>query len=272
MKDFEGKVAFITGGASGVGLGMATAFLKAGIKVVIGDINGERAARAESILKEISADVRAVQVDTTSIESLESAADAVEAAFGNIHILCNNAGIGGGGKILDVPMERWHSVLDVNLWGVLHGIKVFLPRMLEHGEGGHVVNTASFTGIVGHHSQSSYGTSKFAIVGMSEFLYNDLADETVSVSVLCPHIVDTPIFYKDLADADAETIAQHKKENLPWLEAIAVKPEDAGEMVLRGIENEDLYIFTDGTASREMLEGRTKALFDAMNRQFPESV
>ena len=269
MKDLEGKVAFITGGASGVGLGMATAFLKAGIKVVIGDINGDRATRVESKLKEISEDIRSVQVDTTSMESLENAADAVEAAFGNVHILCNNAGIGGGGKTLKVPMERWHAVLNVNLWGVLHGIKVFLPRMLEHGEGGHVVNTASFTGIVGHHSQSSYGTSKFAIVGMSEFLRNDMEDETVSVSVLCPHVVDTPMFYPNLADADEETIAKHKKENMPWLETMAVKPEDAGNMVLRGIENDELYIFTDGTDSRKMMEGRTKALFDAMNRQFP---
>ena len=269
MKDVNGKVAFITGGGSGIGMWMATAFLKAGIKVVIGDLQGERVKKVEAKLREISDDVRSVQVDTASMESLENAANEVEAAFGNIHILCNNAGVGGGGKILDVPMENWHKLMDVNLWGVLHGIKVFLPRMLKHGEGGHVVNTSSFSGIVGHDSQSNYGTSKFAIVGMSEFLRNDMQNESVSVSVLCPHIVDTPIFYPDLADADEEAIAERKKK-MPWLEQVAVKPEDAGNMVLRGIQTDELYIFTDGTDSREMMEGRTKALFDAMNRQFPQ--
>lgn len=269
MKDLKGKTAFITGGGSGIGLGMATAFLKKGIKVVIGDIRADRLERAVDALREISPDVASVEVDTTDIASLTAAADFCEATFGNVHILCNNAGIGGGGKVLDVPMEQWNRVLNINLWGVLHGIQVFLPRILAHGEGGHVVNTASFTGIVGHHSQSSYGVSKFAVVGLSEFLRNDLEHDNVSVSVLCPHVVDTPIFYSDLDDLDTDAI-EKRKAGMRWLSDIAVQPEESGNMVIRGIETDELYIFCDGRESREMLEGRTKRLFDAMNRQFPQ--
>jgi NAD(P)-dependent dehydrogenase (short-subunit alcohol dehydrogenase family) len=268
MQDLAGKTAFITGGASGIGLGMASAFLKKGMQVVIGDIRPDRLKRARASLKEISEHIATIVIDTTRSESLVEAADFCEATFGNVHVLCNNAGIGAGGKVLDVPMEQWQRVLDVNLWGVLRGIKAFLPRMLAHGEDGHVINTASFTGIVGHHSQSDYGTSKFAVVGFSEFLRNDLEHETVAVSVLCPHVVDTPIFYSDLADTDTAAIAE-RKAKMPWFTKIAVQPEAVGKMVIRAIETDEFYIFCDGTDSREMLLGRNQQMLDAMNRQFP---
>ena len=268
MQDLAGKTAFITGGASGIGLGMATAFLKKGMQVVIGDIRPDRLKRARASLTEISEHVATIVIDTTSSESLVEAAEFCATTFGNVHLLCNNAGIGAGGKVLDVPMEKWRRVIDVNLWGVLHGVKAFLPRMLAHGEGGRVINTASFTGIVGHHSQSDYGTSKFAVVGLSEFLRNDLEQELVSVSVLCPHVVDTPIFYSDLADTDTAAIAE-RKAAMPWFTKIAVEPEEVGEMVIRAIQNDEFYIFCDGADSREMLLWRNQQMFDAMNRQFP---
>ncbi len=268
MQDLAGKTAFITGGASGIGLGMATAFLRKGMQVVIGDIRADRLKRAQASLKEISAHVATIVIDTTNSDSLLEAADFCKATFGNVHVLCNNAGIGAGGKVLDVPMEKWQRVTDVNLWGVLRGIKAFLPHMLAHGEDGHVINTASFTGIVGHHSQSDYGTSKFAVVGLSEFLRNDLEQERVSVSVLCPHVVDTPIFYSDLADTDTAAISE-RKAAMPWFTKIAVQPEAVGKMVISAIENDEFYIFCDGTDSRKMLLWRNKQLLDAMNRQFP---
>ena len=268
MKDLKGKVAFITGGGSGIGLGMATAFLKAGMKVVNTDIRLDRLERAESVLKGISDDILSIEVDTTSRESLEAAADAAEAEFGNTHILCNNAGVGAGGPVLNVPDEQWRRVMDINLWGPLRGVQIFLPRMLKHGEGGHIVNTASFTGIHGHHSQSSYGTSKFALVGFSEFLRNDMEKENVSVSVLCPNIVDAPMFYPDLADDDIEGIK--KRRQLMWGSSdLAVQPETVGEQVIRGIQTDELYIFCDGEASRAMFEARTKAIAGAFDRQFP---
>ena len=268
MKDLKGKVAFITGGGSGIGLGMATAFLKAGIKVVNTDIRVDRLERTESILKEISDDILSIEVDTTSRESIEAAADRAEAEFGNIHILCNNAGVGGGGLVLNVPDEQWRRVMDINLWGPLRGVQIFLPRMLKHGEGGHIVNTSSFSGIHGHDSQSKYGTSKFALVGFSEFLRNDMAKENVSVSVLCPNVVDTPIFYPNLADDDIEGIKK-RRQRMPGLLDIAVPPETVGEQVIRGIQTDELYIFCDGKESREMFEERTKAMADAFDRQFP---
>lgn len=270
MKDLNGKVAFITGGASGIGLGMATAFLKIGMKVVVADIRADRLPTAASALRQISDDVVCVEVDTTSKESIEAAANQAETAFGNVHVLCNNAGIGGGGTVLSVPDERWQRVMDVNLWGPLRGVQVFLPRMLKHGEGGHIVNTASFSGIHGHHNQSSYGTSKFALVGFSEFLRNDMAKENVSVSVLCPHVIDTPIFYPDLADDDIEGIKK-RREAMAGIYKIAVQPETVGEQVIRAIQTDELYIFCDGKESREMLEERTQAMFAAFDRQFPES-
>ncbi len=269
MKDLKNKVAFITGGGSGIGLGMATAFARIGMKIVIADIREDRLQKAEAALKKISPHVRAVTVDTTSKESIESAAAFTEEAFGNLHVLCNNAGIGGGGPVLRKSDEAWTHVLDVNLWGPLRGIQVFLPKMLEHGEGGHIVNTSSFSGIHGHHSQSSYGTSKFALVGLSEFLRNDLAKESVSVSILCPHIVDTAIFLAGLEDDDVQGIQQRRKA-LSAVFNIAVKPETVGEQVIRGIQNDELYIFCDGKESREMLETRISAMRGAFDRQFPE--
>lgn len=270
MKDLEGKVAFITGGASGIGLGMATAFLKIGMKVVIADIRVDRLRKAESSLKEISELIRAVEVDTTSLDSIERAADQAETAFGNVHVLCNNAGVGAGGLFLNASAEQWQRVMDINLWGPIRGTQVFLPRMLKHGEGGHIVNTSSFSGIHGHHNQSVYGTSKFALVGHSEYLRNDMENESVSVSVLCPHIVDTPIFYGDLADDDIEGIEKRRKA-MAGIYAIAVQPEEVGRQVIRAIQTDEFYIFCDGKESREMLEERTKIMFAAFDRQFPNS-
>jgi len=270
MKDLRGKVAFITGGGSGIGLGMATAFVKIGMKVVIADVRADRLEKAEASLKALSADVCSVEVDVTSRTSVESAAAFTQAEFGNVHVLCNNAGVGGSGAVLSQPIDAWQRVMNVNLWGPLYGIQAFLPAMLEHGEGGHIVNTSSFSGIHGHHSQSTYGTSKFALVGMSEFLRNDLASDNVSVSVLCPHVVDTAIFLGGLDDDDADGILERRKA-LKGVFDIAVEPETVGEQVIRGIQNDELYIFCDGQQTREMLDERITALRGALDRQFPPS-
>ena len=148
-------------------------------------------------------------------------------------------------------------------------MKIFLPDMLERGEPGHIVNTASFSGIQGHHSQGAYGTSKFAAVGFSEFLRNDLEGTCISASVLCPHVVDTPIFYPDLKPNETEEI-QARREKMPWLQEIAVSADTVGEQVLAGIRSDELYIFCDGSDSRKMLETRCGDLLAAMDRQFPK--
>lgn len=262
MKDLKGKTAFITGGASGIGLGMATVFARAGMNVAITDIDEDRLANAEGELKSITDKILVLKADSTDMGSLENAADELEKSFGPLHVLCNNAGVPGGGKVLDTTQESWRRTHEVNFWGPLNGIKLFLPRMLEHGEEGHIVNTSSFSGIQGHGHQSGYGTSKFALVGLSEFLRNDLAQTNVSVSVLCPHVVDTPIIgaLKQRVSNDvASMIAE-----------MAVPSETVGAQVMQAILTNEFYIFCDGTHTREMLEKRCRDLTAAMNRQFPD--
>ncbi|XOV85462.1 MAG: SDR family NAD(P)-dependent oxidoreductase [bacterium] len=262
MKHLEGKTALVTGAAGGIGFGMATAFAKAGMNVVITDIQQDKLAEAANQLKTISEDVLALTADSSDKQSLRGAAQAVYDKFGPLHVLCNNAGIDGGGRILETNEAAWTRVFDVNFWGPLNGINEFLPGMLEHGEEGHIVNTASFSGIHGHGHQSAYGSSKFALVGMSEYLRNDLAGSKIGVSVLCPHVVDTPIM-----DPLKKTVS---KEILAMIEEMEVSAETVGQQVLQAILTEEFYIFCDGIHTRDMLEKRCENLLAAMNRQFPE--
>ena len=261
METFNNKTAFITGGASGIGLGIAKAFLNSGANVAIGDINREQLSIAEKELKTISGNVISLTIDTTDLSTLESASKTISDSFGNLHYLCNNAGIPGGAKILETPEERWRLVHEVNFMGPLNGINLFLPQMLEHGEASHIVNTSSFSGIHGHGNQSAYGSSKFALVGMSEFLRNDLKDSNVSVSVLCPHVVDTPII---------GGLKKRVSENvLKMIKDMEVSPITVGEQVLNAIRTKEFYIFCDGVHTRQMLEARCESLLEAMDRQFP---
>ena len=262
MKNLKGNTAFVTGAAGGIGLGMAKTFARAGMNVVIADIQDEQLKVAESELREISDKVLALVVDTTDTSSIENAAGKVENTFGNLHVLCNNAGIGGGGKILETDQETWDKVFNVNFQGPLNGINQFLPHMLEHGEESHIVNTASFSGIEGHGHQSAYGSSKFAVVGFSEFLRNDLANTNVGVSVLCPHVVDTPII-KNLKKRVDEKIAA-------MIADMAVPAETVGTQVMQAILTNEFYVFCDGIHTRKMLENRCSTMIAAMDRQFPQ--
>ena len=261
MKEFKDKTAFITGGASGIGLGMAKNFAREGMNVVIGDVQDDRLERAEAELKAITDSIISVNVDVCDRSALQEVAEMISQKFGSLHVLCNNAGIGGGAKVLETPDDRWRRVEEVNLWGPINGIKVFLPRMLESGEDGHIVNTSSFSGIHGHGNQSCYGASKFALVGLSEFLRNDVADTNISVSVLCPHVADTPII-----DALKEKVSDQIRG---MIEDMAVPADVVGQQVLNAIKNQEFYIFCDGTHTRKMLEKRCEEMLAAMNRQFP---
>ena len=213
MKSLAGKTAFITGGTSGIGFGMASVFASAGMNIVITDIRQDALDRAGNELSEITDNVMTVSVDSTDASALKDAAQELSRRFGPLHVLCNNAGVPGGGKVLETPIEGWRNTHEVNFWGPLNGVNVFLPGMLEHGEEAHIVNTASFSGIHGHGHQSGYGTSKFAIVGLSEFLRNDLLGTSVGVSVLCPHVVDTPIIdaLKERVSKDVQSIIEEAR-------------------------------------------------------------
>ena len=263
MKNLKGKTAFITGGSTGIGFGMATVFARAGMNVAITDIRDEQLAIAKKELKTITDNVVTFNVDSTDIGAMENAADELEKFFGPLNVLCNNAGIpGGGSRTLETDDAQWRRVFDVNFFGPINGINVFLPRMLDHGEEGHIVNTASFAGIHGHGHQSAYGSSKFAVVGMSEFLRNDLADTNISVSVLCPHLVDTPITraFKERAPKDVATM----------ISAMAVPAETVGSQVMNAILTDEFYVFCDGTHTRSMLETHCRDMIAAMDRQFPK--
>ena len=267
MDTLEGKVAFVTGGASGIGLGMAKAFLKRGMKVAIADIRQDRLSKAELALNSPGKLVT-IELDVRDRSAIERAADEVEAAFEKVHVVCNNAGIGGRSNGHLIPMDDWNRVLDINLHGVFHGVQVFFPLIKRHGEGGHFVNTASTAGLQPNLNQSAYCTSKYAVVGYTEVLRSDLEQENISASVLCPWVVDTPIFHTDLDDDDEAGIAERRKQ-LTFLKELAVSSDLVGEQVANGILNDELYIFCDREGTRNLVEKRTQAIFDALDRQFP---
>ena len=195
MKELKDRVAVVTGGASGIGNGMARAFAAEGMKVVIADIEEEARDAAVSELTQQGAEAIGVQCDVSDRASVEALRDAALSAFGAAHVICNNAGVAGGspGPIWASPQDDWDWVLGINLMGVVYGVQAFVPLFLEQGEEGHVVNTASLAGLI--HGGGIYGVSKQAVVGLSEGLWRDLkaSGSSVGASVLCPGWVSTRI-------------------------------------------------------------------------------
>jgi NAD(P)-dependent dehydrogenase (short-subunit alcohol dehydrogenase family) len=187
MQDLEGRVAVVTGGASGIGLALARRFASEGMRVVLGDVEQPALEKAVAELQEGGADALGVPTDVTDPEQVEALALAAERQFGAIHIACNNAGVGAGGLSWEAPLETWQWVIGVNLWGVVHGIRAFVPRIIEQSAG-HVVNTASVAGLVAAPFMGPYNASKHAVVAISETLHHELAlmAPHVKVSVLCP--------------------------------------------------------------------------------------
>src|SRR3954463_1906786 len=193
MRELIGKPAFVTGGASGIGLALGRAFAQAGMKVMLADVEAAALQAAGKSLQEFAADVRGTLCDVADPASVDHAAKMSFEAFGRVHVVCNNAGVAAGGGIDHISLDNWRWVIDVNLMGVLHGIKSFLPHIRAHGEGGHIVNTASMAGMQTGLGFSPYGASKFAVVSMSEGLRTQLKPHGIGVSVLCPHFVRTRI-------------------------------------------------------------------------------
>jgi NAD(P)-dependent dehydrogenase (short-subunit alcohol dehydrogenase family) len=193
MRELQGRVAVITGGASGIGRALAHRFVADGMRVVLADVEAEPLAATMAELEAGGADVVGVQADVAVAADVEAVRDRALASFGAVHVVCNNAGVGGGG-IVDAPLAVWEWTIGVNLMGVVHGVHTFLPLLLEQDEG-HIVNTASLAGLGGVAGLGIYCTTKFAVVGLSESLHHDLAarGSNVRVSVLCPGFVRTRI-------------------------------------------------------------------------------
>ncbi|MBO6556737.1 MAG: SDR family NAD(P)-dependent oxidoreductase [Pseudomonadales bacterium] len=282
MKDVAGKVAFITGGASGLGLAMARSFTGAGMKVAIADIEHNALDAAAAEFAESNADVITLKVDVTDRDALEEAARETEAAFEKIHVVCNNAGVAVSGHIKDHTYKDWDWVMGVNLDGVINGVQVFANRIISHGEGGHIVNTASMAGMVGVQSMSIYNTSKFAVVGMSEAIAGDLTHNGIGVSVLCPGFVATGIYESErnrpasLGGSNASEFNMANDSNRTEEELAALQesldamldPAIVGDMTLHAIQNNEFWIFTHPEFKDGFMEraGGIAAAFERWDR------
>jgi NAD(P)-dependent dehydrogenase (short-subunit alcohol dehydrogenase family) len=195
VDSLEGRTAVVTGAASGIGLGLATRFAEAGMKVVMADIEKGPLGEAAEKLRAGGTEVLAVPTDVSDGDQVDALAARAVDAFGPVHVLCNNAGVGNSKTIATLSTADWSWVLGVNLWGVIHGLRAFLPGMLAHGEAGHVVNTASMAGLFAAPTMGPYCASKFAVVAISETLQQEMAmaASQIGVSVLCPGVVSTRI-------------------------------------------------------------------------------
>ena len=274
MHDLTGKTAFVTGAASGIGLALARAFTRHGMHVMLADIEPAALDAAVDSLRHDGADARGVVCDVTDAASVEQAAAATLAAFGKVHVLCNNAGVGGGSGIDSISLATWRWVIDVNLMGVLHGIHAFLPHIRAHGEGGHIVNTASMAGLLSGLGFSPYGTSKFAVVGMSEGLAAQLKPLGIGVSVVCPGFVRTriadsarnrPPRYGAMAKPEPASWAGKLAAELARLAEQGIDPDDVAARVLAAIRAGELYVFTHPEFRAEMV-ARFDAILAAMDK------
>jgi NAD(P)-dependent dehydrogenase (short-subunit alcohol dehydrogenase family) len=265
LRDLEGRTAFITGGASGFGLEFAKAFLKEGMNVALADIEEAALAKAVQALGADDQRVRGFVCDVADRASLQRAADGAIGAFGRVHLVCNNAGVGGRpGGIEELSERQWDWVLSVNLMGVVHGVAAFLPHMRAHGEGGHFLNTASMAGLLGQPHDGPYSASKAAVIGISESLFYELRGTNIGVSVLCPGFARTGIAASernapaDLAgEADAPltgAAAAHAAQVREFI-ARGIAPSEVAARALQGILDGDLYIFTHPDM-RPMLQKR----------------
>ena len=200
MRHVRGKTAFITGGASGMGLAMARSFRAAGMKVVITDVEPAALDAVRAEFESSNAEFLTLPLDVADRAAFEEAAAAAEARFGKVHLVCNNAGVAVGGPIDRMTYNDWDWVTNVNYHGVVNGIRTFVDRIKAHGEGGHFVNTASMAGHISIPGLSVYTATKFAVVGISETMRTDLLPHDIGVSVLCPGLVNTNIFDSGATD------------------------------------------------------------------------
>ena len=279
MRDITGKVAFITGGASGMGLAMARSFAAAGMKVAIADVEQAALDRVKAEFDASNAEVITPRVDVTDRAAMEAAADATEAAFDKVHVLVNNAGVAVGGSLDQMSYEDWDWVMGVNLDGVVNGLQAFLQRIKAHGEGGHVVNTASLAGHFAIPGLGIYTATKYAVVCISETLRADLKQHNIGVSVLCPGVVNTNIFDSgrnrpshlqgetDTAKMvlSEDVAGPEQEQRIAEMMTKALDPAVVGDMVLHSIQEDEFYIFSHPEVE-PMVSGRAAEVTDAFAR------
>jgi len=267
MESLKDKTAVVTGGASGIGRALCLAFAGEGARIVVADIDEAGMAETAHNVAKAGSKAITVKTDVTRLASVQSLADRAFGEFGRVHLLCNNAGVAVHGSLDSASHRDWEWVLGVNLWGVIHGIEAFVPRMIAQKEPGHIVNTASMAGLIASQGLGIYNTTKYAVVGLSETLQKDLRGYDIGVSVLCPMGVHTQIRQSDRnRPAVLRNAMTEREDGAVELIGRYLPPEHVADRVLRAIYANRLYVITHE-------EGRTplKRRFERMAQAIEES-
>jgi NAD(P)-dependent dehydrogenase (short-subunit alcohol dehydrogenase family) len=273
MRDITGKIAFVTGGASGIGLGIVKALVRRGARVAVADVRADALQAAAAEVSQTATVVYPVVLDVTDRAEWVSAVDATERALGPVDLLFNNAGVSSVGPLQSATYDDWDFVLGVCLGGVINGIQTLVPRMIARGEAAHIINTSSTSGTFASGQLGPYIAAKFAVTGLSETLAGDLAEHGIRVSTFFPGPVMT-----NLAASSQIVRPDHLTssgfEPRPWADRraatpdIFMRPEEAGERVLQGVERDDLFIFTHAEF-RQGIEARHNAMMRAIPDEHP---
>jgi NAD(P)-dependent dehydrogenase (short-subunit alcohol dehydrogenase family) len=271
MIDFAGRTAFVTGGANGIGIGLVRALLAEGCKVAIADIRQDSIDKALATLD--NNEVMGIQVDVSSRDAMAAAADEVEAKLGLVTLLFNNAGVNLFQTIEDSSYADWDWLMGVNLHGPINGVMTFVPRMIVHGKGGYVVNTASMAGWLANGSPGIYNTTKFAVRGMSESLRYSLAPHGIGVSCVCPGLVKSYIYASDdIRPAElmegAKPVNKEGVERLAGMHEVGMEPDVIAARILQGMRENQTYIFPMPDHKEELAE-EFEAVLDCY-RDYPQ--
>ena len=283
MKEFRGKVAVITGAASGIGRGLAERCAEEGMKVVLADVEEEALSLTDADLKAGGASTLAVVTDVSKADDVEALAQKTLDAFGAVHLLCNNAGVGAGFSIWESTLADWQWVIGVNLWGVIHGVHTFVPIMLKQGTECHVVNTASMAGLASGPSQGIYKVTKHGVVSLSETLFHELAmvGANVGVSVLCPGFVNTNVSDcernrpSELQNDPAVQMERERVMAIPEVQAVVqalqrsilegMSPRQVADIVFDAVREKKFYILANAEPFRPTIQSRLEDIVQERN-------
>ena len=256
MRDFEGKVAVVTGGASGIGYAMAERFAAEGMKLVLADIEQEALDRAVADLRGRGADAIGHRTDVASYAHVEALAKRTIERFGKVHIICNNAGVSITGPTWMMSLDDWRWVWNVNVWGVVHGIKAFVPLLLDHGEEAHIINTGSLASFNGNGDHAPYCSSKAAVLGISQSLYSEMKAmmTNIGVSIACPGMVATRIHESwrnrpqdDRPWSDREFADGQFRDGSAVFQGRGIAPDAIADSVIEAVKEDRFYVFTGET-------------------------